>query len=196
MRASAAFAAAIVVSVLCHAVPLSAQTVEPTLPSPAPLPTAPPVYALDGVALGSPIASYIAQRGKPDTVEANTYSWRNGQGGTLSVTTDSGGTIVLIDTRAGAAEIRSVEVLGRMLRFNDGGHINEPPPPWVPYGGGDACGPSLKGSPCWGYILPRGDELVMNFGHDNGMADWDLTEVLVGSRAVLKRSGLVVNPSP
>ena len=116
-------------------------------------------------------------------------------GGTLSVTTDSDGTIVVIDVTAGVAEIRSVEVLGRMLQFNDGGHMNEPPPPWVAYGGGDTCGPSLKGSPCWTYLVPSDDELVMNFGHDNGMADWDLSEVALGSRAALRSAGLVASPS-
>jgi len=110
------------------------------------------------------------------------------------VSTDSDGTIVVIDVTAGPAEIRSVEVLGRVLQFNDGGHMNNAPPDWVPDTGGDACGPSLKGSPCWGYLLPTNDELLMNFGHDNGTADWDLTEVVLGSRTALLKSGMAVRP--
>jgi hypothetical protein len=175
----------------CLPLPVFAQSSGASLASPAPLPSAPAVYTLDGVALGSPVRSYISIRGNPDTVGARVYVWRSARGGTLSVATDSDGTIVFIDVTAGAAEIRSVEVLGGVLRFDDGGHMNNAPPDWVPYGGGDACGPSLKGSPCWVYLLPRDDELIMNFGHDNGMADWDLSEVVLGSRVALLKSGLV-----
>jgi len=177
--------------IIVSVIPLPARATGANLASPTPLPSGPPVYTLDGVALGSPVVDYVAKHGKPDTVKAGVYVWRNARGGTLSVTPDSDGTIVLIDVRAGAAEMRSVAVLGTVLRFDDGGHINEPPPDWA-LGVGDACGPGLKGSPCWSYLLPRNDELVMNFGHDNGMADWDLSEVVLGSRQALLTSGVVV----
>lgn len=162
-------------------------------PTLAPLPSPPPVFYLDGVALSSTISEYLAKHRKPDQVSALTY---NTQGGTLSIKTDSKGSIILVDAKAGPTEVRSVDVLGRLARFNDGGHMNNAPPDWVPYGGGDACSSSLKGSPCWGYQLPRDCELVMNFGADNGTADWNLTEVLLGSRAALISAGLVVSSSP
>jgi hypothetical protein len=182
-------------AISCFSLPLpsSAQTLPPT---PAPLPPAPKVFYLDGIALGSPITEYLSRHAKPTEVSASTYTWKNRQGGSLALTADQNGSIVLIDVKAGPAEVRSVDVLGRMDRFNDGGHINEPPPLWVPImDNGDACGPSLKGSPCWGYLLPKNNELVMNFGGDNGGADWDLTEVFVGSREALITAKVVVNRS-
>lgn len=161
--------------------------------TPAPLPSPPPVYSLDGVTLGSAVTAYIAERGKPNVQSGSSYVWRKGQGGSLTVKTDSVGTIAIIDVRAGKKEIRSIDVLGRLAHFNDGGHINEPPPLWVPlWAAGDGCGAGLRGSPCSSYLLPKDGELVMNFGGDNGMADWDLTEVIVGYRAALLESGFVV----
>lgn len=190
----ARFAPIVIATLLFAGFPAGSRAQAPS-PTPVPTPTPPRTLYLDGVALASPIGRYLSGHRKPDEVSDLTYRWENRQGGSLSVTTDADGTVVLIDVTAGPREVRSVDVLGRLLRFNDGGHINEPPPVWVPYGVGDPCGPRLKGSPCWGYLLPGGNELVMNFGGDNGTADWDLTEVFLGRRAALMGAKVVVSRS-
>lgn len=54
------------------------------------------------------------------------------------------------------------------------------------------CSMKLKGSPCWIYTLPDATVLVTNFGRDNGMADWFLTEVILGYRDALVARGNII----
>jgi hypothetical protein len=172
---------------------LPAETAATSTVSPASPPSAPSVYTLDGVALGSSIGSYIAKRGKPDTIEARVYVWRSAQGETLSVTTDSDGTIVVIDVKAGKDE-RKVDFSGRAVRFNVGANVfDNTPPKWVSYSGGDSC----RGSLCRSLLLPKDDELVMYFansgsGGSNGIYFGNLIEVFLGTRQALLANGVVV----
>jgi hypothetical protein len=155
-------------------------------PTPMPIPAAPKTYALDGIVLGSNVSALIARRGKPQTTANGIYTWRNREGGTLRITVNASGSILIIDVHAGKAEQRNILLPYNVtIRFNDDTHMNFVPPPWsVP---GDRC--ILKGSPCWAYIFPRGAELVANFGADSGFADWYLTEVILGERDALLRRG-------
>lgn len=194
MRDGAALA--IFTGILCVSVPAALVAQPGGTATPLPLASsAPNVYSVDGVDLGSKVTTYISQRGTPNAQLGFVYAWTNRRGGVVSVRTNSDGIITIVDVKAGKGEVRSVDVLGRLARFNDGGHINEPPPIWVNYVGGDSCSPSLVGSPCETFLLPGNAELVMNFGGDNGMADWDLTEVIVGNRAALLESGTVIKPA-
>lgn len=173
--------------------PARAQT---STSSPMALPSPPAIYSLDGVTLGSNIGDVIHKRGKPTSRSRSIYTWANVQGGALTLTTDAAGAIVIVDVRAGRREVRSVDVSGTEERFNDGGHVNWLQPAWANRSSTDACGPSLHGSPCWGFLLPRGAELVMNFGGDNGGADWDLTELILGRRSILAAAKIISKASP
>lgn len=173
--------------------PLLAQTSAPT---PMALPSSPAVYSLDGVALGSNVNAVIHKRGRPTSKSGSTYTWTNSQGGALTLTTDAAGLIDIVDVRAGRHEVRSVDVSGTEERFNDGGHVNWLQPAWAERSTVDACGPGLHGSPCWGFPLPRGGELVMKFGGDNGGADWDLTELILGCRSTLATTKVISRQSP
>ena len=52
------------------------------------------------------------------------------------------------------------------------------------------CSNLLHGSPCIELPIGEESELIMNFGHDNGLADWDLTELILGWRAAIRDAGL------
>jgi hypothetical protein len=176
----------------CLSLPGLAQTAGADL-APAPLPSTPLVYTLDGVALGSPIGDYIARRGKPGTVGARVYVWRNAREGTRLVTTSSDGTIVVIDVKAGKDK-RKVDFSGRAVRFNVGANVfGNTPPTWVSYSGANSC----RGSLCLSLLLPKDDELVMQFansgsGGSNGIYFGNLIEVFLGTRQALLANGVVV----
>lgn len=162
------------------------------IPTPGPSPTPPSSFSLDGVTLGSPIRDLVARRGSANLLSDGDYLWNNPQGGKLRVTADSAGTIIIIDVQAGKSEVRSINISDSTVRFNDGGHVNNPQPPWANPENADNCAPTLRGSPCWCFLLSRGAELVMNFGRDTGFADWDLTELILGQRDALLTRRVVV----
>jgi hypothetical protein len=149
---------------------------------------------LDGVTLGAPIGDYIAAHGQPANQEGAAYSWLHPNGGRLTLTTDASHQITIIDVRAGTKEVRDVPVLAGTARFNDGGHMNVAPPRPLMLMPAERCGKKLNGSPCMGLPIGRAAELIMNFGADNGTADWDLNELVLGTRSALSDAGFIANP--
>jgi hypothetical protein len=153
-------------------------------------------YSVDGVALGSNVSEVIKSRGAPQTATGATSTWRNSAGGTLTVMVDSYGNIMVINLLAGKNERRWVQLPSYdgegYFMLGDTGHVNyaQPREATTNY---DLCGEELKGSPCFAFTLPNGIELVANFGRDiNQGADWALSEVILGNRAYLIQSGIVV----
>jgi hypothetical protein len=174
----------------------------------------PASLTLDGATLGSSIGDYAATHGEPTkktewihhqnrptkdgkvafvvSIGGWIYSWQLQGGGLIILTADGSGRIVIIHVRAGPKEIRDVPVLSGAARFNDGGHMNVPPPLPVTLGSESvACGNALSGSPCSGYKVVEDVELIMNFGGDNGTADWNLTDLILGNRAALSEIGFL-----
>ena len=147
-------------------------------------------YVLDHIALGSNIKDVIGSKGQPDLHSSFTYQWSNATGGITTVLVDSTGAIVLIDVLAGKNEKRSIDAPGGGGILGESGHINVVTP--ADATPGDWCGAGLIGSPCWAYVMPGGVELVTNFGKDNGLADWALTELILARRDVLLSSGRVI----
>ena len=132
-----------------------------------------PSYSIDGVTLGSNVAAIIKQRGTPDAANKSTYTWRSQAGGSLTIVTDSRGTITLIDVIAGPHEHRDFALPNGGGVTGESGHVNYSPPPGATLK--DECGAGLVGSPCEAFTLIGGVELVVNFGADNNTADWGLS---------------------
>jgi hypothetical protein len=149
---------------------------------------------LDGVALGTPIGDYIASHGKPADQQGAVYSWVRASGGRINLTTDSTGQITIIDVHAGPKEVRDVRVLGGSERFNDVAHIDVAPPPPALLFQTEGCGKNLNGSPCTSYPIGLKAVLIMNYGGDNGTSDWELTELVLGTRPALLAVGFIANP--
>jgi hypothetical protein len=157
---------------------------------------------LDGATLGGQIGDYIAAHGQPTkqtewmhhhqeqqdgktafivSLDGSIDSWQLANGGRLVLTADGKGRIVIVHVRAGPKEIRDVPVLSGTARFNDGNHTNVlPPPPLTGRADLNNCGVVLHGSSCAGFAVSPNVELVMNFGGDNGTADWNLTDLVLG----------------
>ncbi|HEY1680799.1 MAG TPA: hypothetical protein VGF98_04085 [Candidatus Tumulicola sp.] len=115
------------------------------------------------------------------SLDGSIDSWQLANGGRLVLTADGKGRIVIVHVRAGPKEIRDVPVLSGTARFNDGNHTNVlPPPPLTGRADLNNCGVVLHGSSCAGFAVSPNVELVMNFGGDNGTADWNLTDLVLG----------------
>jgi hypothetical protein len=147
-----------------------------------------PAYALDGVALGSSVKELLAKRGSPRRVDGSSYSWVNAKGGALTVTTDSAGLVSIVDVTAGQNEARGVALpAGPSETYaNLGwGHVNYSPPVDAVDNPTLCAGLHLRGEPCEAFDLPNGDALVLNFGTDQGLSDWGLSEIILAKHGVL-----------
>jgi|SRR5579872_7481795 len=149
-----------------------------------------PSYSLDGIVLGSTVAAAIRTLGKPTVSSSTKYKWTNSSGGTDTVLASPDGNIILIDVVAGKYEQRQIDAAGGSGTLGETGHVNFIEP--TNASGEDTCGPVFVGAPCVAYTLPGGVELVANFGEDNGMADWYLSELVLGSRDLMIASGRVI----
>jgi hypothetical protein len=150
---------------------------------------APTTYSLDGIVLGSTANDAVSVLGKPNVSSSTKYEWINPSGGTVTTLVNPNGRITLIDVVAGKHEHRQINAAGGSGTLGETGHVNFIEPPNA--SGGDLCGAMYVGSPCIAYTLPGGAELVANFGEDNGMSDWYLSELVLGSRDQLAASGRV-----
>lgn len=150
-------------------------------------------YALDGVALGTTLQQLMEQKGKPQDSNGSEYTWVNAAGGTLTVVADPKGSIVAVDVRAGKDEVRELQIPGAVsgatATLGATGHVNYMQPQEAV--DDDLCG-SLLGQ-CEAMRLNDGNELIVDFGKDNGMADWYMSEVILGNRNVLARLGVPLN---
>jgi hypothetical protein len=154
--------------------------------------TPPTSYSLDRVVLGSTMDDAVRILGKPDVSSSPTFQWTNASGGTDLVVTDSDGHITLIDVIAGAHERREIKAAGFDGVLGETGHVNFEFSATSNVTSGDSCGAGLIGAPCIAYSLPGGVELIANFGKDNGLADWALSELVLGKRDLLLASGRVI----
>jgi hypothetical protein len=149
----------------------------------------PTVYSLDGIVLGSVVNDAVSALGNPNVSSSTKYQWRNSSGGTVTALVNPDGQITLIDVVAGKNEHRQANAAGGGGTLGETGPVNFVKPPKA--SGGDLCGAEYVGSPCIAYTLPGGADLVANFGEDNGMADWYLSELVLGNRDLLVASGRV-----
>ena len=149
-----------------------------------------PIYSIDGIALGSTISDVTHSLGKPGSSGVNASMWRTKAGGSITVVTDVHGLITMVDVVGGPHEHRSLSLPNGEATLGETGHVNYLPPPEATVK--DECGAGLIGAPCEAYTLPGDLELVVNFGFNNGMADWGLSEAILGSRDDLLLSGRII----
>jgi len=153
-------------------------------------PANPLSYSLDRIVLGSNVKEAIRILGRPSISSATTYRWDNSSGGTITLLTDSNGNITLIDVLGGNHERRAIDAAGGGGTLGETAHANFNPPKNAKIK--DSCGAGLAGEPCVAYTLPKGVELVANFGKNTGLADWALTELVLSDRTLLLASGRVI----
>jgi hypothetical protein len=153
-----------------------------------------PSYSVDGIAIGSSLKTLERTFGKPASSTASATLWLTPSGGKRIITTDRNGTIVGIDVFAGPHGRRDIELPSGsgtgVFELGETGHVN-----YYPYPSGatlsDRCGARFTGSPCEAFTLPGGLELVVNFGRDNGTADWAMSEVVLANREALIKRGVI-----
>jgi hypothetical protein len=158
----------------------------------APASTPPPSNSLDRVVLGSTIDDAKLILGKPDVASGATFQWNNANGGRVTVVSNSDNHITLIDVIAGEHERREIRAAGFYGVLGETGHVNFEFSATPNVTTDDSCGAGLIGSPCIAYTLPGGVELIANFGKDNGLSDWALSELILGNRNLLLASGRVI----
>jgi len=152
------------------------------------------VYSIDNIAFGSNVRDVIASRGKPSESGDGTYSWFNSGGGKITLMADASGAITLIDLLIGIHEKRSVKVPSEdgeaQIVPAETGHVNYSQPRDAVLN--DRCGAGLNGAPCLAFTLPGELEYIVNFGRDSGYADWYMSEIVIGGRQSLMRSGRII----
>lgn len=147
-------------------------------------------YCVDDVCLGQNVSIVRSQRGAPSESNGATFTWVDENADHLTVVTKGDGTIALIDLIANPGDDREIQLPGQPVELGKAGHVNYVPPAEARYG--DLCGSGLLGKPCEAIRLDRDAELVMNFGMDNGTADWGLSEVILADRSLLIAAGRVI----
>jgi hypothetical protein len=153
-----------------------------------------PNYSVDGIPIGSSVNALERRFGRPTSSTAYASVWLTTAGGKRIVTADRNGRIVGIDVLAGPHERRDIELPSGSatgaFELGETSHVN-----YYPYPNGavlnDRCGATLSGSPCEAFTLPNGLEFVINFGMDNGTADWAMSEVILASREALIKRGVI-----
>ncbi len=158
-------------------------------PAPSPMPS----YSLDGITLGSSVDDAIRNLGKPHSSGNKTYEWNNTAGGKITALVNPSRHVVVIDVLVGAHERRRVDVAGGGGILGESGHVNFLEPPKS--SARDLCGPRFVGSPCIAYTLPGDVDLVANFGMNDGLSDWALSELVLGNRDLMLASGGVIAKS-
>jgi hypothetical protein len=159
-------------------------------------PAAPRVYALDGIAIGSNAEDVLKRLHRPYRHVSGEYYWTDDAGGTTRITADGKGRIIIVAIHAAPNERRSIDVPGDTedlsLTFYDSSHMSY-------YAANatyvDVCNVRFEGRPCWVYTFANDVDLLLNFGADNGTADWDLTDAVLGRRNAMRDAHFLKPPS-